>query len=56
MITSAADCPWPKARVLGRVLDREEALRDALMKNVFRITDRVVAEDEPLKMYLDASQ
>jgi hypothetical protein len=54
MVTDASDCPWEKARVLGRVLDRAEALRDACLKEVFHITDHVVIEDEPLKMYLDA--
>ena len=52
MVTDAS-CPWPKATVLGRILDREEALRDPCIKEVFHITDHVVMEDEPLKRYLD---
>ena len=54
MVRDASDCPWQKATVLGRILDREEALRDPYLKEVFHVTDHVVMEDEPLKMYLDA--
>jgi len=53
-VTDSSDCPWQKATVLGRVLDREEALRDPYIKEVFHITDHVVMEDEALKKYLDA--
>ena len=56
MVTDASDCPWQKATVLGRILDRDEALRDPCIKNVFHITDHVVIQDEPLKIYLDASK
>ena len=55
MVTDASECPWQNAKVLGRILDREEALRDPLIKEVFHITDHVVIEDEPLKTYLDGS-
>ena len=54
MVTDAADCAWQKPGILGRICDREEALRDPLIREVFHITDHVVIEDEPLKMYLDA--
>jgi len=54
MVTDAVDCPWQKSKILGRICDREEALADPLIQEVFHITDHVVIEDEPLKMYLDA--
>jgi hypothetical protein len=54
MVTDAADCPWGRAAILGHICDREEALRDPLIKEVFHITDHAVIEDEPLKQYLEA--
>ena len=54
-VTDAKDCPWQKAPVLGRILDRAEALADPWIDDVFHITDHVVVEDEPLKNYLNLS-
>jgi hypothetical protein len=54
MVTDASESPWHEPSVLGRILDREEALRDALIDEVFHITDHAVEEDEPLKRYLEA--
>jgi len=55
MVTDASESPWHNPRVLGRILDRQEALRDPLIEEVFHITDNVVEEDEPLKRYLEAA-
>jgi hypothetical protein len=53
MVTNADECPWRNARVIGRVLDREEALADPWVKDAFHITDHIVVEDKLLKEYLD---
>ena len=55
-VTNAADCPWRGKQVLGRVLDREEALNDPLIEEVFHLSDHIVIEDLPLKDFLDASR
>lgn len=41
------------ARIIGRVLDREEALTDPWLKDAFHITDHIVVDDQPVKEYLD---
>lgn len=53
-VTDAAASPWRDAEVIGRVLDREEALAHPWIEEVFHITDHAVLEDRPLKEYLDA--
>jgi len=54
MVTDAEASPWRDARVVGRVLDREEALVHPWLPEVFHITDHAVLEDLPLKAYLDS--
>jgi hypothetical protein len=53
MVTNADECSWRDAKVIGRILDREEALADPWLKDAFHITDHIVAEDNPVKEYLD---
>ncbi|MDH1261977.1 hypothetical protein [Pseudomonas sp. GD03944] len=44
-VTDRADSPWGHVTFLGNVLDREDALRHPWIKEVFHITDHIVAED-----------
>jgi hypothetical protein len=53
MCVDADQSPWQDAEILGRMLDREEALRHPWIKEVFHITDHMVLEDVPLKSFLD---
>jgi hypothetical protein len=53
-VTDAAHCPWQRAEILGRVLDREEALSHPWIEEVFHLTDHIVEEDKPLKEFLEA--
>jgi hypothetical protein len=53
MCVDADQSPWQDAEFLGRMLDREEALRHPWIKEVFHITDHMVLEDVPLKSFLD---
>jgi len=53
MVTDAQSSPWRESQVLGRMLDRSEALKHPLLADVFHITDHIVNEDAPLKAHLD---
>lgn len=54
-LIDATRSPWREAEVIGRTLDREEALVHPLVKEAFRVTDHMVAEDEPIRSYLNGS-
>ena len=48
-VTDAEASPWRGKAIIGRVLDRAEALQDPWLPDVFHITDHAVMEDAPLK-------
>ena len=52
-VLDSALSPWREAKIIGRTLNRAEALKHPLLPEVFHITDHVVVEDKPLKAYLD---
>ena len=54
-VIDADRSPWREAKVIGRTLNRSEALKHPLLPEVFHITDHMVLEDEPLKSYLNAA-
>jgi hypothetical protein len=54
-LIDAAQSPWKDAVVIGRTLDRVDALAHSRLSEVFHITDHMVVEDIPLKRYLDAT-
>ena len=53
-VLDAERSPWRDARLIGRTLDRVEALAHTHLSEVFHITDHMVVEDRPLKAYLNA--
>ena len=53
MVTSAADSPWADSKILGVMLDRDQALAHPWIKEAFHVTDHIVLEDQPLKQYLN---
>ena len=53
-VIDAERSPWRDADVIGRTLDRAEALRHPRLSEVFHITDHIVTEDEPIRAYLGA--
>jgi hypothetical protein len=55
MGTDAQHSPWRESKILGRTLDRAEALAHPLLPEVFHITDHMVSDDAPLKGHLNAS-
>lgn len=51
-IVDAAESPWAGVELLGRRLDRAEALEHERLKEVFHISDHMVRDDRPLRDYL----
>lgn len=51
-VGDAAECPWGHVDLFGRTLDREEALADPRIQEIFHLADHVFAEDVPLIEYL----
>ena len=43
--------PWGEIEILGRTLDRPEALAHPRIKDIFHVTDHIVAEDQPIIEY-----
>ena len=41
--------------LLGRMLDREEALAHERLADVFHVTDHMVAEDRPIRDHLNGA-
>lgn len=48
----ATKSPWKAATVLGRILDRDEALQHERLQEVFHITDHMTEDDAALRAYL----
>lgn len=53
-LVNAADSPWSHVTFLGRLLDRDEALKHPWVKEVFHITDHMVREDKEVMRYFGA--
>jgi len=57
MVVDAKHSLWQDAEdVLGRMLDRKEALKHKWIKDVFHITDHIVEDDPVVKAYLDGGK
>ena len=54
-VVDAAESPWEGTELLGRMLDRAEALRHERLEEVFHISDHMVRDDIPLREYLDGA-
>ena len=52
-VVDAAESPWQGKALLGRMLDRAEALEHERLAEVFHISDHMVREDIPLRDYLN---
>jgi len=51
-VRDAGESPWRNIDLLGRMLDRDEALQHPLCAEAFGIADRLFAQDELLRDYL----
>jgi len=54
-LTDAAESPWAGVELLGRMLDRAEALDHDRLQDVFHISDHMVRDDAPLRDYLNGT-
>lgn len=45
--------PWEQVDIMGRTLDREEALAHPRIKDVFHIPDHIEAENQPIIDYFN---
>lgn len=52
-ITDADECPW-ESDGIGKILQREEALDNKYIKDVYHISDHIVAEDNEIIDYFNA--
>ncbi len=48
-VNDKADSPWSETKVLGRMMDREEALSHPLIDEVFHLIGHIVEEDPVIK-------
>jgi hypothetical protein len=44
-VTDRDESPWKDVKFLGRILNRDEALKDPMIKDVFHISDHIRGED-----------
>lgn len=51
-VLDAHQSPWNDVELIGRTLDRDQALAHSRIKDVFHITDHIYLEDEEFKGYL----
>jgi hypothetical protein len=50
-VVDASSSQWPRSKVLGRTLNRDEALGDPRIADVFHITDHMVVDDALIRDY-----
>ena len=48
-VTNAAESPWNESKVLGRMFDRDQALANPLIDEVFHLTDHIVEQDPVIR-------
>ena len=54
-VVNADESPWQGVELLGRMLDREEALAHERLAEIFHVTDHMVVDDEAIREYLDGA-
>jgi hypothetical protein len=52
-VVDADESPWEGIDLLGRMLDREEALAHERLAEIFHVTDHMVLDDEAIREYLN---
>ena len=52
-VVDAAESPWKDVGIIGRMLNRAEALADPRITDVFHITDHMVEDDPEIRSYLN---
>jgi hypothetical protein len=54
-VVDAAESPWQGVGLLGRMLDREEALAHERLAEIFHVTDHMVVDDQAIREHLDGA-
>ncbi len=54
-VTDASESPWCGAEIVGRILDRREALAHPMVREAFEVVDQALVDDEPLQAYFRRS-
>ena len=52
-VVNTAESPWQGVALLGRMLDRDEALAHEWLAAVFHVTDHMVVDDQAIREYLN---
>lgn len=47
------ECPWDDVELLGEILNREQSLKHEWIKEVFHITDHILADDKEAIEFLN---
>jgi hypothetical protein len=55
-VVDAKASPWSHVKLMGRIMDRTEALKDPFITDVYHITDHVVEGDQIIREYLNAER
>jgi len=50
-LVDSEESPWSHVSFMGKILDREEALKHEWIKDVFHITDHMVTDDKEIVKY-----
>jgi len=53
-LIDAERSPWHEAKTIGHTLNRDEALAHPCVKEAFHVIDHMVADDLPIREYLNA--
>lgn len=53
-LIDAERSPWHEAKTIGRTLNRDEALAHPRLREAFHVIDHMVADDLPIREYLNA--
>ncbi len=54
-VVNAAESPWQGVALLGRMLDREEALAHERLAAVFHVADHMVVDDQAIREHLNGA-
>ena len=54
-IVDAVESPWYGVKILGKILNRKNALAHPWIQEVFHIADHIVTDDRDVKEHLDGS-
>lgn len=54
-VVDADESPWQGARIIGKMLNRDQALNHPWIGDVFHLSDHMVTDDPEIKSFFEAS-